>query len=125
MKLNLKLMPNWLKKATNYYKEEKKMSNSDKIILVTGATGKQGGATANQLVKKGWKVRALVRNPSSEAAQQLAKQGVELTPGNLDDRASLDNAVNGVYGVFSVQNFWETGYDKEIAQSKTPTNTTK
>jgi uncharacterized protein YbjT (DUF2867 family) len=44
------------------------MSNHNKIILVTGATGQQGGATARQLLSKGWSVRGLTRNPDGAAS---------------------------------------------------------
>jgi uncharacterized protein YbjT (DUF2867 family) len=81
------------------------MSNSDKLIVVTGATGRQGGATARHLLAQGWRVRALVRDPNKPAAQELAAKGAELAQGDLDDRASLDRALNGAYGVFSVQTF--------------------
>ncbi|MET7396721.1 NmrA family NAD(P)-binding protein [Dactylosporangium sp. NPDC005572] len=72
-------------------------------VLVTGATGQQGGATARALLRAGRPVRALVRSVSSPAAQALAAEGAELVPGDLTDRASLDRAMSGVDGVFSVQ----------------------
>jgi len=81
------------------------MSNSDKLIVVTGATGRQGGATARHLLAQGWRVRALVRDPNKPAAQELAAEGAELTQGDLDVRASLDRALSDAYGVFSVQTF--------------------
>jgi uncharacterized protein YbjT (DUF2867 family) len=81
------------------------MSNSEKTIVVTGATGQQGGATARHLLAQGWRVRALVRDPNKPAAQALAAKGAELVQGDLDDRASLDRALAGTYGVFSVQTF--------------------
>lgn len=73
------------------------------IVLVTGATGQQGGATARHLLAAGWRVRALVRDTASPAARALADLGAELVPGDMTDRSSLDAAVAGVYGVFSVQ----------------------
>jgi uncharacterized protein YbjT (DUF2867 family) len=97
------------------------LPNMDKTkanILVTGATGKQGGAAAHELLKRGWRVRALVRNPQKPEALALAGRGAELIQGDLDDRASLDPAIQGATGVFSVQNFWETGEAREIAQGK-------
>ncbi len=87
-----------------------------KIILVTGATGAQGGAVARKLFDTGFKVRALTRDPDKPAARALAERGAVVVKGNFDDRASLERAVDGVYGVFSVQNFWEAGFDKEIEQ---------
>ena len=93
---------------------------NNKVILITGATGQQGGAAAKYLLKDGWSVRALVRDPTKEKAQELAKQGVELVQGDLYDRASLGDALGGVYGAFSVQNFWlpDVGYEGEIKQGK-------
>jgi uncharacterized protein YbjT (DUF2867 family) len=67
---------------------------------------------------KGWKLRALTRNPRSYAAKQLASQGVELMQGDLDDPASLERAVHGVYGVYSVQDFWTVGARREVQQGK-------
>lgn len=92
--------------------------NRDRTILVTGATGHQGGAVARHLLQRGFRVRALTRNPDKPAARALAEKGAELVEGNLDDRASLDRALQGAYGAFSVQNFWETGYEREVEQGK-------
>ena len=82
--------------------------NAAKVILVTGATGTQGGAVARALLAESWGVRALTRDPSKLAARELAAAGAELVKGNLDDEASLDRALAGAYGVFSVQDFWDT-----------------
>lgn len=79
------------------------MASVDKTILVFGATGQQGGAVAAQLLADGWQVRAFTRDPSGKAAQALAQSGAQLVAGNMEDRASLDAAIEGVYGVFSVQ----------------------
>ncbi|THV38430.1 NmrA family NAD(P)-binding protein [Glycomyces buryatensis] len=78
------------------------MSNADKTILVTGATGRQGGAVAAKLLADGWSVRALTRDASSPKAAALAEAGAEVVTGDLDDRASLDAAAKGAWGVFSV-----------------------
>lgn len=94
------------------------MDKTGKIILVTGATGKQGGATAKHLLKDGWKIRALVRDESKATSQELKKLGAELMQGDMKDPAALDKAMSGVYGVFSVQNFWEHGYEGELKQAK-------
>jgi uncharacterized protein YbjT (DUF2867 family) len=77
--------------------------NSERTILVTGATGRQGGAVFRNLRKKGFRLRALVRDPSSSQARQLAEHGEEVFQGSLDDADSLTRAMDGVYGVFSVQ----------------------
>ena len=96
------------------------MSNSEKTIVVTGATGQQGGATARHLLAQGWHVRALTRDPQGAAAQALAAAGAEVVSGNMYDRASLDQAFAGAYGVFSVQNFWlpDVGAAGEVRQGK-------
>jgi uncharacterized protein YbjT (DUF2867 family) len=93
------------------------MTNSKRSpVLVTGATGRQGGAVARHLLRRAIPVRALSRNPSKPSAQALARGGAEVVPGDLDDRASLAKAMEGVSGVFSVQNWWETGTSREIQQ---------
>jgi uncharacterized protein YbjT (DUF2867 family) len=93
---------------------------NDRIIAVTGATGQQGGKVAKRLLAHGWKVRALTRDPNKPAAQELAAAGAEIVPGDLDDIAEIEAAFKGIYGVFSVQNFWlpTVGYDGEIRQGK-------
>jgi uncharacterized protein YbjT (DUF2867 family) len=94
------------------------MLNADTTVLVTGATGRQGGAVVRHLLPKGWRLRALTRNPSSHAAQELARNGVEVVQGDLDDPSSLDRALRGVYGVYSVQDFWTVGAKREVQQGK-------
>lgn len=74
-----------------------------RIVLVTGATGGQGGAVARRLLDGGWAVRALVRDPGRQEAKELKALGAELAVGDLDDPASLLAAGRGAYGVFSVQ----------------------
>ncbi|MEU8146862.1 NmrA/HSCARG family protein [Nonomuraea sp. NPDC048901] len=77
--------------------------SASRVVLVTGATGNQGGATARELLVRGWAVRALVRDPRKPAAQALREQGAELVQGEFDDPGSLREAMSGVHGVFSVQ----------------------
>ncbi|GGO65270.1 NmrA/HSCARG family protein [Nonomuraea cavernae] len=78
------------------------MSNK-KTVLVTGATGGQGGAVARRLLDDGWAVRALVRGPDKQKARELKALGAELVTGDLDDPESLRAAAQGAHGVFSVQ----------------------
>jgi NAD(P)-dependent dehydrogenase (short-subunit alcohol dehydrogenase family) len=75
----------------------------ERTILVTGATGQQGGAVARALFAEGWKVRAFVRDPGKPAAQDLESLGAELTVGDLNDTASVERALAGAYGVYAVQ----------------------
>src|SRR6266540_686199 len=92
---------------------------NDKVILVTGATGKQGGATLSHLARRGgFKLRGMTRKPGGDAAIALGKLGVEVVEGDLDDQASLERAVTGAWGVFGVQNTWEAGIEKEEEQGK-------
>ena len=84
------------------------------LVLVTGATGKQGGAVARALLDKGFRVRALTRDPSNRALQSLVSRGAEIAVGDLDDSATLRRALNRVdgvftYGVYSAQAAHETG----------------
>ncbi|WP_434388537.1 NmrA/HSCARG family protein [Melittangium boletus] len=80
------------------------MSNSTTSpILVTGATGKQGGAVVRALLRAGRPVRALTRDPDSAAGRALSAQGVEVVKGDFTNPASLDAALAGVEGVFSMQ----------------------
>ena len=69
------------------------MSNNDELILVSGATGQQGGAAARHLLARGFKVRALTRDAKSDKTQALSAQGAEIVQGNLEDRATLDQAL--------------------------------
>jgi uncharacterized protein YbjT (DUF2867 family) len=95
------------------------MTNEDGVVLVTGATGRQGGSVLKHLqARGGWKLRALTRNPSEASARRLAGEGVEVVKGDLEDMASLDNAVRGVHGVYSVQDFWSVGARREVQQGK-------
>lgn len=64
-----------------------------KIIAVTGATGSQGGGVVNVMRQvPGWRVKAITRNPSSEAGQRLADEGVEVVQADFDDERSLVQA---------------------------------
>jgi len=93
--------------------------NEKQVIMVAGATGRQGGAVSRELLRRGFAVRALTRQPEQAAAAALREAGAEVVQGDLDDRASIERALAGAYGVFSVQNFWETGFDREVSQGVT------
>lgn len=91
---------------------------NDKTVLVTGATGKQGGAVARQLLQRGYRVNALTRKPDGDAARELVKLGATVVGGDLDDAKSLGDALAGAWGVWAVQNTWEAGVEKEEVQGK-------
>jgi uncharacterized protein YbjT (DUF2867 family) len=86
---------------------------SNRTILITGVTGKQGGAVARALEGAGFNLRGLTRKPDSGPAAALARQGVEIIKGDLDDEASLRRALAGAWGVFGVQNAGEAGVERE------------
>lgn len=92
------------------------MERGKDLIVVTGATGHQGGATARELLAKGHKVRAMTRKPDSPAATELAKLGAQVVTGDLDDAASLERALAGAWGAYAVQNTWEAGVEREEQQ---------
>ncbi|WP_414440760.1 NmrA/HSCARG family protein [Burkholderia sp. 22PA0106] len=73
------------------------------VVLVFGATGQQGGAVAAALKEQGWAVRALVRDPQADKPRALAARGIELVRGDFADPESIRTAMQGAYGVFSVQ----------------------
>lgn len=89
-----------------------------RTILITGATGQQGGATLHNLLGKGFTLRALTRKPDSDKAKALANAGVEVVQGDLNDVESLKRALAGAWGVYAVQNTWEAGVTLEEAQGK-------
>ncbi|MFI5563297.1 NmrA family NAD(P)-binding protein [Amycolatopsis japonica] len=80
-------------------------------VLVTGATGRQGGATARALLAAGVPVRALVRDPVR--AKAVEALGAELVIGDLHDVESVIRAAKGARAVFSVQmpGMNEDGFD--------------
>ncbi len=87
-------------------------------ILVTGATGAQGGSVARHLLEQGrFRVRALTRNPAGEKADALRQLGAEVVVGTMADPDSLRAAMTGCHGVFGVTNFWEA-FDKELDLGK-------
>ncbi len=92
---------------------------NERTVLITGATGKQGGATVRALAGKGFTLRAMTRHPESDAAKAVASEtGAEIVHGDLDDAASLKKALTGAWGVFGVQNTREAGVEGEEEQGK-------
>src|SRR5579862_1280732 len=91
---------------------------NNRAILITGATGNQGGAVARALQGTGFTLRGLTRTPDSQRAAALARQGVDIVKGDLNDEASLRRALAGAWGVFAVQNPLEGGVEREEAQGK-------
>lgn len=87
-------------------------------ILVTGATGTQGGAVARLLLLDGHHVQVLVRDPASGAACDLKCWGASLAPGRFEDPRSLDVAMTGVEAVFSMQPAPQADPDSERNEAR-------
>jgi uncharacterized protein YbjT (DUF2867 family) len=96
----------------------RRVGKGERVVVITGATGRQGGAVIRHMQPRGWRLRALTRNPRGTAALDLAGRGVEVVAGDLDDLDSLEAALTGAYGVYSVQDFWTVGARREVAQGK-------
>ena len=94
------------------------ISKEGKIIVVIGATGRQGGQVARHLVKDGWQVRALTRKPDSKKAADLKSLGVEVLEADMNDKSSLESAFRSAYGVFNMQAPVPGKIEIEIQQGK-------
>jgi uncharacterized protein YbjT (DUF2867 family) len=86
----------------------------DDLILITGASGQQGGAVARHLLKHGRKVRAFTRNPAK--VEGIRNLGAEIAVGDLLDRTSLDAALKGIKKMFLVTTPYEAGVEVEAKQ---------
>ncbi|HTJ41180.1 MAG TPA: NmrA family NAD(P)-binding protein [Kofleriaceae bacterium] len=99
---------------------------TDKLtVLVSGATGKQGGAVARRLLARGHAVRALTRKADSPAAQALASAGASIVAGSLDDRAALVRALDGADAMFAMSTPFEAGTGEETKQGTTAADAAK
>ena len=85
-------------------------------VLVTGATGKQGGHLVRELLARGHSVGALTRKPESPAAAALKERGVTIVPGDFDDQGSLERAARGVDTVFAMSTPFESGEKTETRE---------
>jgi uncharacterized protein YbjT (DUF2867 family) len=94
------------------------MTGDERLIVVCGATGRQGGAVVRSLLGQGWRVRGLTRKPQQSKARELVAAGAEMVAADMEDPATLRGAFEGANGVFSVQNGLVSGFDREIAQGR-------
>jgi uncharacterized protein YbjT (DUF2867 family) len=94
------------------------MVANQRKILVTGATGQQGGSLARLLLQKKHKVYALTRNTQSSAAQDLRNKGANIVKGDLDDSDSLEHAVRDVESIFLMGTPFEDGTEGETRRGK-------
>jgi uncharacterized protein YbjT (DUF2867 family) len=90
----------------------------DDLVVVTGATGRQGGAVARHLLAGGWRVRGLTRSTGSAAAQELASRGMEVVTADMGDPDALRRACADAHGVYSVQNPMIAGEQGEVVQGR-------
>ncbi len=88
-------------------------------VVVTGATGKQGGAVTRTLLNRGHRVRALTRRPQSQASAELETLGAVLHQGDLEDAASVRRAAEGADAFFLMATPFEDGVDAEVHQGRT------
>ncbi|XP_006084982.1 nmrA-like family domain-containing protein 1 [Myotis lucifugus] len=100
---------------------------SKKVIAVFGATGSQGGSVARALLEsKKFAVRAVTRNVTQPKALVLQELGAEVVKGDLNDKASVEAALQDAYGVFLVTNYWEHhSKEEEVSQGKLVADVTK
>jgi uncharacterized protein YbjT (DUF2867 family) len=87
-----------------------------RTVLVTGATGQQGGAVARALLSSGHRVKSLTRKPDSDAARRLASAGADVVAGDLGDPVSVAEAASGVDTMFLMGNSYEAGTEEETRQ---------
>lgn len=87
-------------------------------ILVSGATGTQGGAVARALLRHGHTVRAMTRNPQGAAAQALQGLGATPVAADFDDPQSLRDAAAGVDAVYAMGTPYEADADTEERQAR-------
>jgi uncharacterized protein YbjT (DUF2867 family) len=94
-------------------------TDSPQHVLVTGATGQQGGAVARRLLKRGHRVRALTRDPAGAKARSVAELGAEVVAGDLTDPDAVGDALHGVDAVFLVTTPFESSPGEETRQGVT------
>ncbi len=85
-------------------------------VVVTGATGKQGGAVVKCLLERGHEVRAVTRSTDSAKARELAEAGVALVRASLDETAALTKALEGATSLFAMTTPFEGGTQAEMRQ---------
>lgn len=90
----------------------------DKSILVIGATGKQGNAVVKQLLEDGWNVRAFTRNKNNDKLTSIDNVNLEIFEGDLSNEDDLKRAMEGQYGVYSVQPIIADNVEEELRQGK-------
>lgn len=88
----------------------------DGTIVVTGATGLQGGAVVRHLLREGWRVHGLTRDTASARSRSLSALGAEMVRADMGEIASLRPAFAGAHGVYCLQNPFIGGPEAEVRQ---------
>src|SRR5450631_3709779 len=96
--------------------ERNQNMSQELTVVVTGATGKQGGAVARGLLERGHKVRAITRDPNSSQAKPLADSGASIVTASLDDTAAITKALEGATSLFAMTTPYGGGADAETKQ---------
>src|SRR5687768_11122128 len=99
-------------------KDDSMNSEEGKIIVVIGATGRQGREVVSHLVRDGWRVKGVTRKPEGKKAAAVRALGAELVPADLDDITTLESAFQGAYGVYTMQPPILGKPENEIQQGK-------
>ena len=95
------------------------------VVVVTGATGKQGGAVVKSLLERGHEVRAVTRSPDSAKARALATAGVRIIHASLEDTAALTRALEGATSLFAMTTPFEGGTRAETRQGTSAADAAK
>jgi uncharacterized protein YbjT (DUF2867 family) len=96
--------------------ERRRIMGQKLVVVVTGATGQQGGAVVKSLLERGHEVRAVTRHTDSAKARQLANAGVTLVRASLEDTAALTQALKGATSLFAMTTPFEAGTHAETRQ---------
>ena len=100
-----------------------------KVIVVTGATGAQGGGLVRAILDDpsgGFAVRALTRDVNSEKARELSARGAQVMATDIDDPVAVQKAFENAYGAFCVTFFWaHFSPEKELAEAASMAKATK
>src|SRR5580693_6988665 len=94
-------------------------------VVVTGGTGKQGGAAAKSLLERGHEVRAVTRSTESAKARELANAGVTVVRASLEDTAALTKALEGATSLFAMTTPFGGGTQAETRQGVSAANAAK
>jgi uncharacterized protein YbjT (DUF2867 family) len=89
---------------------------SQKLVVVMGGTGNQGGAVVKSLLARGHEVRAVTRSTDSPKAKELANAGVTLVRASAEDTDALTKALKGATSFFAMTTPLEGGTQAETRQ---------